>query len=124
MIARNRSHLLLLALLAAGCGDGGGGPGGPDDAARIAERFDDLADSIGTGGHEPTAEALRHAADLVRLAGAATPVTLTIDGSQRQFLAVAEQFDFPLVVCTYPADSGTVGGGTGGGDSTGGSSPP
>jgi hypothetical protein len=105
-------RLVLAALLLAGCGDGGGGPGVPDDADRIAQRFDELADSIGTGGHEPTSEALRHAADLVRLAGGATPVTLTIDGASRAFLAVAEQLDFPIVVCSYPADSGTVGGGT------------
>ena len=104
--------LLLVPLLLAGCGDGGGGPGVPDDAARIAQRFDELADSIGTGGHEPTSEALRHAADLVRLAGGATPVTLTIDGASRAFLAVAEQLDFPIVVCSYPADSAPPGGGT------------
>lgn len=113
---------LLLPLLLAGCGDGGGGPGLPDDAARIAGAFDDLADSIGTGGHEPTAEALRHAADLVRLAGGATPVTLTIDGQRRDFLAVAEQLDFPLVVCSYPADSGVTDPAPG--DSTGGGEPP
>ena len=104
--------LLLLPLLLAACGDGGGGPGVDDDAARIAARFETLADSIGAGGHEPTSEALRHAADLVRLAGGATPVTLTIDGERRDFLAVAEQLDFPLVVCAWPADSGSAGGGT------------
>jgi hypothetical protein len=102
--------ILLLPLLLVACGDGGGGPGIDDEAARIASRFDALADSIGAGGHEPTSEALRHAADLVRLAGGATPVTLTIDGAQRDFLAVAEQLDFPLVVCAWPADSGSTGG--------------
>lgn len=121
MTARLPGFVLSLLLLA-GCGDGGGGPGVPDEAARIAAQFDDLADSIGTGGHEPTSEALRHAADLVRLTGSATPVTLTIDGQQRQFLAVAEQLDFPLVVCSYPADSGSSGGGVG--PSSGDSTPP
>ena len=106
-----RPSLAILLLLAA-CGDGGGGPGVEDEAARIASRFDALADSIGAGGHEPTSEALRHAADLVRLAGGATPVTLTIDGAPRAFLAVAEQVDYPLVVCAWPADSGASGGGT------------
>jgi hypothetical protein len=104
--------MLLVPLLLAACGDGGGGPGIDDEAARIASRFDALADSIGAGGHEPTSEALRHAADLVRLTGGATPVTLTIDGARRDFLAVAEQLDFPLVVCAWPADSGSTGGGT------------
>lgn len=111
MTSRHSPSLLLLAGLLAACGDGGGGPDLDDEAARIAARFDALADSIGGGGHEPTSEALRHAADLVRLTGGATPVTLTIDGAPREFLAVAEQLDFPLVVCAWPADSG---GGTGG----------
>jgi len=119
MTARLSRHLLLLSGLLAACGDGGSGPDIDDEAARIAARFDALADSIGSGGHEPTSEALRHAADLVRLAGRATPVTLTIDGEQRDFLAVAEQLDYPIVVCSWPADSGSVGGG----DGTGGSPP-
>jgi Intracellular proteinase inhibitor len=59
---------------------------------------------------------LRHAADLVRLAGGATEVLLTIDGQMREFLAVAEQLDFPIVVCAWP-DGGSGGGG--GNDSTG-----
>ncbi|HUF34422.1 MAG TPA: BsuPI-related putative proteinase inhibitor [Gemmatimonadales bacterium] len=116
MTPRHSLPLLLLAGLVAACGDGGG-PDLDDEAARIAARFDALADSIGTGGHEPTSEALRHAADLVRLTGGATPVTLTIDGEPRDFLAVAEQLDFPLVVCAWPADTG---GGTGGSPPDGG----
>jgi hypothetical protein len=95
---------LLLALLA--CGDGGAGPnsgGGGRDAAAQLER---LADSVADGGYSPSAEALRHAAEIVRLAGHATPVTLTIDGTARSFLAVAEQLDFPYLECRWPSDSG------------------
>ena len=40
----------------------------------IAARFEELADSVGGEGWSPTAEALRHA-EIVRLAGGATPVT-------------------------------------------------
>ncbi len=111
MNAKPAVSLLLSAVLLAGCGDGSAGPE-PDPAAdRIAAAFEDLADSIASGGHEPTSEALRHAADLVRLAGSATPVTITIDGETRDFLAVAEQVDYPLIVCTGPDSGSTAPGG-------------
>jgi hypothetical protein len=96
--------------IALGCGDGGTGPGpGPDtDGRRLAAQFERLADSVDAGGYSPAAEALRHAAEIVRLTGHATPVTLTIDDAQRNFLAVAEQIDFPNLVCSWPADTGVV----------------
>src|SRR6185503_11853522 len=99
---------------AVGCGDGGSGPsgGGGDEGARLATQFEELADSVDGAGYSPTAEALRHAAEIVRLTGHATPVTLTIDGADRRFLAVAEQIDFPQLQCWWPADGG---GGSGGG---------
>jgi len=87
-------------------GDGGSGPRqGGDDGTRLAARFDQLADSVDREGWSPTAEALRHAAEIVRLTGHATPVTLTIDGNSRPFEAVAEQLDFPQIQCWWPADS-------------------
>ena len=87
-------------------GDGGGGPSpGGDDGARLAARFDQLADSVDQEGLSPTADALRHAAQIVRLTGHATPVTLTIDGTSRSFQAVAEQLDFPQIQCWWHADS-------------------
>jgi hypothetical protein len=95
------------ALVAAvGCGDGGGGPSNDDEGARLASQFERLADSVDGAGYSPTAEALRHAAEIVRLTGHATPVTLTIDGASRSFLAVAEQLDFPDLRCSWPSDSG------------------
>jgi hypothetical protein len=98
---------LLISLLACG-GDGGAGPN-PGGAARdAAARLDRLADSVADGGYSPSAEALRHAAEIVRLTGHATPVTLTIDGTPRRFLAVAEQLDFPYLECRWPTDSGVV----------------
>jgi len=93
--------------LALGCGDGGTGPGpGPGDGTRLASQFERLADSVDAGGYSPAGDALRHAAEIARLTGHATPVSLTIDGSARSFLAVAEQLDFPNLVCSWPADSG------------------
>ncbi len=93
-----------------GCGDGAVNPGDGDEGRGLAARFEQLADSVeGEGeGYSPTAEALRHAAEIVRLAGHATPVTLTVDGGDRSFLAVAEQLDFPNLQCTWPGDTGVV----------------
>lgn len=107
---RRSGWILNAALLAAvGCGDGGGGPGGGDnDGQRLASQFERLADSVDSGGYSPTADALRHAAEIVRLTGHATPVTLTIDGVGRSFLAVAEQLDYPNLVCSWPSDSGVA----------------
>jgi hypothetical protein len=105
-----RPALPLLAILtvALGC-SGGTSPngGGNDDGARLGAQFDHLADSVAAGGYSPAADALRHAGEIARLTGHATPVAVTIDGGSRNFLAVAEQIDFPNLVCSWP-DSGTV----------------
>ncbi len=91
-----------------GCSDGGTAPGTDGDGRRLAAQFERLADSVDAGGYSPAAEALRHAAEIVRLTGHATPVNVTIDGTARSFLAVAEQIDFPNLVCSWPSDSGWV----------------
>jgi hypothetical protein len=110
-----RRTLFLIAgaiLLALGCGDegpiGSGPPhtGGPDGDA-VAGQFERLADSVDAGGYSPTAAALRHAAAIVRLTGHATPVAVSIDGTDRGFLAVSEQIDVPQLECTW-SDSGYV----------------
>lgn len=109
---RVRYRLMLTACVAIvavpGCGDGAVDPGGGGDGQEMAARFEQLADSVDGEGYSPTAEALRHAAEIVRLTGSATPVTLTIDGQDRSFLAVAEQLDFPNLVCSWPSDTGVV----------------
>jgi hypothetical protein len=110
-----RGAALVAALVLAGCGDGGTTPGAGGGGDEIAREFEKLADSVGGGGYSPTAEALRHAAEIVRLAGGATPVTLTIDGEARDFLAVAEQLDFPSISCTWPDSSDGVPPSPGGG---------
>jgi hypothetical protein len=107
---RDRFAWLIGAALAGtvACSDGGSAPspgGGGDEGARLAARFDRLADSVAGEGLSPTAEAFRHSGEIVRLTGHATPVTLTIDGASRPFQAVAEQLDFPQIQCWWPADS-------------------
>jgi hypothetical protein len=104
---RSKTAALVAAMAVAGCSDGGTNPGDGGGAEETAARFEQLADSVDGEGWSPTAEALRHAAKIVRLAGGATPVTLTIDGEPRRFDAVAEQLDFPNIVCTW-SDSGVV----------------
>ena len=107
---RSKLAALVAAAAVAGCGDGGTNPGEGGGGDDFAARFEELADSVegggggggGGGGWSPTAEALRHAAEIVRLTGGATPVTLSVDGEARDFLAVAEQIDFPNVVCQWP----------------------
>ena len=107
---RSGSGRMLGAVLlgALGCGDGGTAPVGDSDGTRLAGQFERLADSVDDAGYAPTADALRHAAEIVRLAGHATPVTVTIDGASRSFLAVAEQLDFPNLQCSWPGDSGVA----------------
>jgi hypothetical protein len=113
--------VLVAAAFTLGCSDNAGSPsGGGDDGARLASQFDHLADSVAAGGYSPAADALRHAADIVRLTGHATPVEVRVDGSARRFLAVTEQIDFPNLVCTWPGDSGVAPPP----DSTGGGPPP
>jgi hypothetical protein len=99
---RSKAAALVAAVAVAGCGDSGTNPGGGTGGDDAAARFEQLADSVDGEGWSPTAEALRHAAKIVRLAGGATPVTLTIDGEVRRFDAVAEQLDFPNIVCNWP----------------------
>jgi hypothetical protein len=106
-VRRDLPLMASAAALAFACGDGGIGPT-DDQGSRLATQFERLADSVDAGGYSPTAEALRHAAEIVRLTGHATPVTLTVDDSPRNFLAVAEQIDFPNLVCSWPSDSGIV----------------
>jgi hypothetical protein len=124
---------LAVALAVACGGDLGPGPANPSDGSRLAAQFEKLADEMGDSAASATANALRHAAQVVRLVGHATPVSLTIDGVARDWLAVAEQLDYPVLECVWPApggpqegdgippDSGTAGGGGGAG---GGSEPP
>jgi len=119
---------IALALLAACSGDLGPAPADPSDGSRLAAQFEDLADQLGDSGTSATGDALRHAAQIVRLVGHATPVTLTIDGVSHNWLAVAEQMDYPIIQCVWPAPGGPEEGDSippdGGGGAGGGSEPP
>jgi hypothetical protein len=105
---RPRLSACVAVLAMVGCGDGTVDPGGGGDGEELAARFEQLADSVEGEGYSPTADALRHAAEIVRLTGGATSVRLTVDGQDRPFLAVAEQLDFPSLECTWPDDSAIV----------------
>ncbi len=105
------SNLLIVGVwITVACAERGTGPGQPPDSdgGRLAGQFERLADSVDAGGYSPAGEALRHAAEIVRLTGHATPVTITINGTERAFLAVAEQIDLPILVCRWPSDTGVV----------------
>ena len=104
-----RLPLIAVLSVALGCSSDGTAPNpGSDDGARVAAQFDHLADSVDAGGYSPAADALRHAGEIARLTGHATPVNVTIDGAARSFLAIAEQIDFPNLVCSWPVDSGVT----------------
>ncbi|HJX87059.1 MAG TPA: hypothetical protein VJ277_05785, partial [Gemmatimonadales bacterium] len=88
--------LPLGVVLAAACsGDMGPGPADPGDGNRLASEFENLAGELGDSGATASANALYHAAQVVRLVGHATPITVTIDGVGHEWLAVAEQLDYP-----------------------------
>lgn len=79
------------------------------DALQYAQQFEHLADSLdsalnaGGGFPDASAEAMRHIAEVLRLTGTATPVTVTIDGQPNSFLAVSEEFVFPVIACPVAA---------------------
>ena len=58
----------------------GPGPADPGDGNRLAAEFENLAGELGDSGATASANALYHAAHLVRMVGHATPITITIDG--------------------------------------------
>jgi len=107
----HRWVVALFVLGAAACADSAAGPQ-QSDALRAAAALDRLADSVSVDSGGPSTEALHHAAELVRLTGHLTPITLQIDGEALNFFAVAEQLEVPLWECTGGGGSG------GGGDST------
>lgn len=95
-----------LVLAAACSGDMGPGASDPGDGNRLASEFENLAGELGDSGATASANALYHAAQLVRMVGHATPVTVTIDGVTHDWLAVGEQLDYPLIQCVWPATGG------------------
>ena len=114
-----------LALVAACSNDTGPGPSDPGDGNRLAAEFENLAGELGDSGATASANALYHAAQLVRMVGHATPITVTIDGVSHDWLAVGEQLDYPMIECVWPVTGGPgEGDGTTPPDSGGGTTPP
>jgi hypothetical protein len=83
-------HLALAgaaALLA--CGGDSTAPS-PTDAAAAAQTFAQLADSVArNGGNADMGTAYASIAGILRMGGRITPITLTVDGASRSFLATA-----------------------------------
>jgi hypothetical protein len=100
------SLVILAPLVVTACSDGSSPGSGNGD--RTAAQFEQLADSMAGVGDFGRAEALRHAAMVVRLTGDPTPVTLTIDGAPRAFVAIAEELEYPNIVCRWPAETTVV----------------
>ncbi|MBW8771169.1 MAG: hypothetical protein JF589_15555 [Gemmatimonadetes bacterium] len=60
------------------------------DAAAVAQTFSQLADSVArNGGNTEVGTAYGSIAGILRMGGRITPITLTIDGASRSFLATA-----------------------------------
>jgi len=83
--------------IAAACGDGTGPA--PDPAQRQSQRFSALADSLTRAGQPDGARAMRAIAELIRLSGRVTTVSVAIDGEARSFNALAVQLRVAAETC-------------------------
>ena len=89
-ITRRAAVVASAALLGASCSDSTAPNDPPGDAALAAQTFSQLADSVGrAGGDADVASAYAGIAGIVRTSGRVTPITLTIDGTARAFVASA-----------------------------------
>jgi hypothetical protein len=89
-LARRVACVASASALAA-CGSDSTSPIGPqDDAALAAQTFAQLADSVTrTGGDAVMSAAYTGIANIVRMGGHVTPITLSIDGTATTFIAAA-----------------------------------
>lgn len=72
----------------------------PTDAAAAAQTFSQLADSVArNGGNTEVGTAYGSIAGILRMGGRITPITLTIDGARRNFLATAVNIESVTNVC-------------------------
>src|SRR5690349_11619340 len=89
---RHNARRLGLAVAAAlvACGGDGAARPLPTDAAAAAQTFAQLADSVArNGGNAEAGTAYADIAGILRMGGRVTPITLTIDGASRSYLATA-----------------------------------
>lgn len=98
-------HALTLAatVTLVGCNGSSTGPLGDVDAARAAAEFDHIADSLTAAGSDVSVVyAYRGLASAVRI-GHPSTIAITIDGSPREFLAVARDVDWARTgACAEP----------------------
>jgi len=93
-----------VAALAACGGDGTARPL-PTDAAAVAQTFAQLADSVArNGGNTDVGTAYGSIAGILRMGGRITPITLTIDGASKSFLATAMSIESVTNPCPPNAD--------------------
>ena len=89
-LARRAAFVASAALLGASCSDSTAPYDPPGDAALAAQTFAQLADSVArNGGDADVASAYAGIAGVVRAGGRVTPITITIDGTARAFVAAA-----------------------------------
>jgi hypothetical protein len=108
MTNRTRLGCMLVAALVACGGDDSARPLATD-AAAAAQTFSQLADSVArNGGNTEVGTAYANIAGLLQMGGRITPVTLTIDGASRSFLATAMSIESvtnpcpPTAMCFVP----------------------
>ena len=88
------------ALFAACSGDSTSPIDGASEAARAAQTFANLADSVArNGGDADVGAAYAGIAGFVRAGGRVTPIVLAIDGTPSSFLAVASTFETTINQC-------------------------
>ena len=102
---RHVIHTIAFAatLTLVGCNGGSTAPLGDVDAARAAAEFERIADSLtAVGGDVSVVHAYRGLANAVRI-GHPSPIVIAIDGSSRDFLAVARDVDWERTgACAEP----------------------
>ena len=77
----------------------------PTDAAAVAQTFAQLADSVArNGGNTDVGTAYGSIAGILRMGGRITPITLTIDGASKSFLATAMSIESVTNPCPPNAD--------------------
>jgi hypothetical protein len=86
-----RTTVVTVAALLAACGSDSTAPiDAQSDAARAAQTFTQLADSVArTGGDADVGNAYSGIAGILRAGGRVTPIVLTIDGVASEFMATA-----------------------------------
>jgi intracellular proteinase inhibitor BsuPI len=84
------ASLIISAAILGACGGDSTAPLKTTDAAAAAQTFAQLADSVArNGGSAEAGTAYAGIAGILRMGGRVTPITLTIDGASRSYLATA-----------------------------------